>query len=248
MGFSVEKITSRQNETVKKTVHVRLNPSAEEFVVEGSKFVLDLNPECIKRIFVVRPEKFSDFLNKLSSVPIYEVPESVMDKISGVNGKQEICAVVKKINGKRPNKLILLDGVQDPGNAGTIIRTAAAFGFGCIFSEDSVNPFSEKTTRSSAGTVISTYIKKTNLVTETEKLKSEGFFVISSELDEKARKLKEFDLSTAKIAVIVGNEGNGVSSVVSATADEKLYIPINNVESLNVAVAASIIMHSFSEV
>ena len=236
MGCSLLKITSRQNETVKKIVRLRSCPSAEGFLVEGARFVTEIATENILEVFFTCPDEF------------YEVTEPVMEKLCGVVGTQKLCAVVSKKNPERPNRLVLLDGVRDPGNAGTIIRTAAAFGFGCIFSDDSANPFSEKVVRSTAGALIPAYVERVKLSEAISSLKAEGFAVVSSELDETARKLSDFPNNIEKIALIVGNEGQGVSPAVSAAADEKLYIPIKNTNSLNAAVAAAIMMHYFSEV
>ena len=120
--------------------------------------------------------------------------------------------------------------------------------FGCVFSDDSANPFSEKVVRSTAGALIPAYVERVKLSEAISSLKAEGFAVVSSELDETARKLSDFPSDVEKIALIVGNEGQGVSPAVSAAADEKLYIPIKNTNSLNAAVAAAIMMHYFSEV
>lgn len=248
MGCSLLKITSRQNETVKKIVRLRSCPSAGGFLVEGARFVTEIAKENILEVFSTCPDEFSDFLEKLGDTPIYEVTEPVMEKLCGVVGTQKLCAVVSKKNPERPNRLVLLDGVRDPGNAGTIIRTAAAFGFGCVFSDDSANPFSEKVVRSTAGALIPAYVERVKLSEAISSLKAEGFAVVSSELDETARKLSDFPNNIEKIALIVGNEGQGVSPAVSAAADEKLYIPIKNTNSLNAAVAAAIMMHYFSEV
>lgn len=248
VGFCRLKITSRQNETVKKAVRLRSCPSADGFIVEGARFVTEIAPENIKEVFCSCPDEFSDFFEKLGDVPVYDVAEPVMEKLCGVVGAQKLCAVVSKKNPERPNRLVVLDGVRDPGNAGTIIRTAAAFGFGCVFSDDSANPFSEKVVRGTAGAILPVYIERVNLSDAIASLKEEGFSVISSELDETARKLSDFPKNVEKIALIVGNEGKGVSPAVSATANEKLYIPIKNTNSLNAAVAAAIMMHYFSEV
>lgn len=242
------KITSRQNETVKRIARLRSCPTCDHFIVEGARFVTEIDPENISEVFTTSPDEFASFFEKLENIPVYEVSEPVMEKLCGVVGTQKLCAVVSKKNPERPNRLVLLDGVRDPGNAGTIIRTAAAFGFGCIFSDDSANPFSEKVVRSTAGALIPAYIERVNLSEAISSLKAEGFAVVSSELDGTARKLSDFPNDVEKIALIVGNEGHGVSSAVSAIADEKLYIPIKNTNSLNAAVAAAIMMHYFSEV
>ena len=242
------KITSRQNETVKKTVRRCSEPDRDLFLVEGARFVTELDPRDVKEVFTTAPEEFSSFLEKLGDVPVYEVTAPVMEKLCGVVGAQKICATASKRNPEMPDRLVLLDGVRDPGNAGTIVRTAAAFGFGCIFSEDSVNPFSGKVVRSSAGAILPAYIERTDLSKAITELKSKGFSVFSSELDETARRLCDFPKDTGKTALIVGNEGSGVRPSVSVLADEKLYIPIKNTNSLNAAVAAAIMMHYFSEV
>lgn len=248
MSFERFAITSRQNETVKKVVRLRACPSADAFLVEGARFVTELAPENVRAVFSTCVEEFSAFLENLGDCPVYEVSEPVMEKLCGVVGSQKLCAVVCKKNPERPDRLVVLDGVRDPGNAGTIIRTAAAFGFGCIFSDDSANPFSEKVVRSTAGALIPAYVERRKLSDAISELKKDGFSIFSSELDETAKKLSDFPTSVEKVAIIVGNEGTGVSAPVSASADEKLYIPIKNTNSLNAAVAAAIMMHYFSEV
>lgn len=242
----VEKISSRQNETVKRIIKQLSSPDENYFLVEGTKFVLDLNKNCILSLFTTDAEKFSSFIKDLPNVPVYEVSEPVMEKLCGAVSGQKICAIAKKFQPIMPKKLILLDGVRDPGNTGTIIRTASAFGFGCIFSEDSANPFTSKVVRSTAGAICSTYTERCKMPEKIEYLRKNGYTVLSSELDENAEKLTDFP-KTEKIAIIVGNEGTGVTRDCSLRADKKLYIPIKNTNSLNAAVAAAIMMHFFSE-
>ena len=81
MGCSLLKITSRQNETVKKIVRLRSCPSAEGFLVEGARFVTEIATENILEVFSTCPDEFSDFLEKLGDTPIYEVTEPVMEKL-----------------------------------------------------------------------------------------------------------------------------------------------------------------------
>ena len=104
MGCSLLKITSRQNETVKKIVRLRSCPSAEGFLVEGARFVTEIATENILEVFSTCPDEFSDFLEKLGDTPIYEVTEPVMEKLCGVVGTQKLCAVVSKKNPERPNR------------------------------------------------------------------------------------------------------------------------------------------------
>jgi TrmH family RNA methyltransferase len=244
-------ITSRGNPVIKNVVEIKNSPCPESFIIEGSKFIGDINTECIIKLFTTKPEKYEEIINKLKykNIPAYSVSEEVMDKICDVNSGSDILCVIKKTDVKRPDKLIILDEIQDPGNVGTIIRTAVAFGFGVIAGNGTANPFSAKIARSSAGALLSCYIMKAELVSCIEKLKNEGFTIFSSELDDTAETLSEQERHIMNCAVIIGNEGSGVSKSVSATADKKIYIPMNkSLNSLNAAIAAGIIMYHFNNV
>ena len=156
-------------------------------------------------------------------------------------------AFTSKKDKPRPDRLILLDKIQDPGNMGTIIRSAAAFGFGVIYSDGSANPFSAKSVRSSAGTLQKCYIEKADIPTKVSELISEGFSVFSAELHKEAVTPDEIK-NDGKVAFIIGNESTGVSKEASDAAGRRVFIPIlPDAESLNAAAAATILMYKFGK-
>lgn len=241
-------IKSRQNDIVKNAITLKKKPSADMFFLEGTKFVLDTPKSRIKQLFITNPEKHAEFAQQClnENAQVYAVTEAVMEKLCDAVSGQEVAAFVSAPIYTMPDKLVLLDGVRDSGNAGTIIRSAAAFGFGCILSQDSANPFAGKTVRSTAGAIMSCYVKKTDLTTEIQNLKANGYKILSSELDKNARVMHDFSVS-GKIALIIGSEGQGVSRQISELADEKIYIPIFKTQSLNASVAAGILMCHFAK-
>lgn len=240
------KITSRTNNKIKDICFIKENPLAEQFWLEGKHFVKDIDNEQIQLLVFTDPSGLEDKIDKLCAlnIPVYNVTPDVMKKLCDTTSIQNIGAIVKKPFVQMPDKLILLDRLQDPGNAGTIIRTAAAFGYGVIFGEGSVNPFSSKVVRSSAGIINNCFVKSGNLEEEIPKLKSDGFKIFAAMLDKSSGSLNKLN-KNPNIGIIIGNEGEGVSEKIASLSDKKVYIPINNnVESLNAAVAAAIFMYS----
>lgn len=141
---------------------------------------------------------------------------------------------------------LLLDNVQDPGNMGTIIRTADAAGFnGVIIGDGSVDVFNDKTVRAMQGSQFHLKLYKGYLVDYIEKMKANGIVVYGSELNDNAATI--FELPYAQnVALVMGNEGNGISKDVLQSCTQSVYIPIlGQAESLNVAIAASVMMYHF---
>lgn len=140
--------------------------------------------------------------------------------------------------------ILLLDGVQDPGNMGTLLRSACAFGFKTVWiSEDSCDLYNPKVIRSSQGAIFKLHFQIGNLVDLIANLKDYHIYgtnVLNGILVEEANK-------NGKIALILGNEGNGISKAVQALNLINIYIPMNQTESLNVAVAGSILMYELNK-
>ena len=174
------------------------------------------------------------------------VSEKVLKSISLLPSVPNIMGVVKykednKIIGK---KIVLLDNVQDPGNVGTIIRSALAFNVDTvILSNDSVNLFNDKMIRSSEGTIFKINVIKMDLRSAIEKIHSLGIKVYYADMN------GTIDLDNAKIndyALVLGSEGKGISDYIKELSDESINIPMNNLcESLNVSVTGGIIMYKF---
>lgn len=141
---------------------------------------------------------------------------------------------------------LLLDSVQDPGNMGTIIRTADAAGFsGVIIGDGCVDVFNDKTVRAMQGSQFHLKLYKGHLVDYIEQMKSNGITVYGSELNDKATTIFELPYSL-NVALVMGNEGNGISKEVLQACTQSVYIPIlGQAESLNVAIAASVMMYHF---
>ena len=142
---------------------------------------------------------------------------------------------------------MILDNIQDPGNLGTIIRSAVAFNIDTIvLSNDTVDLYNPKVVRSNQGMMFHVNIIKRNIISFIHELKNEGYKIVGTKVT------NGHDVRDAKIyshfALIIGNEGKGISYDVDNLCDEYLYIKMdNNCESLNASVAASILMYEISK-
>ena len=138
-------------------------------------------------------------------------------------------------------RLVILDRLQDVGNIGTIIRTCDAFGIdGIVLSEDCADVYSPKLVRSAMGSLYRVPIVSARLAEELPKLMASGFELYAAMLDENALPLDKAVFGE-KSAVIIGNEGSGISEEIVSLCDKKIYIPISGAESLNAAVAAAVL-------
>lgn len=177
---------------------------------------------------------------------VYLVSENIFKDLCETVTPQGILAVVKNRKVDFQNKegfYILVDRVQDPGNMGTIIRTAHASGaLGIITTKGTVDIYNDKTLRSTMGSIFNIPIIEDIDLKLLNNLKSMGFKLIVSSLDTD-NNFYDIDLKT-KAIIAVGNEGNGISNEISRLGDEKVKIPMpGGAESLNVAVSAAIMMY-----
>ena len=214
------------------------------FIVEGFKAVEELieNNIDIKEIYAIKAFDTEKYTVKI-------IDESIMKKISTTSSTCEILAVAKKkeynINDFiKKNKLILLDSISDPGNLGTIIRSASAFGIdGIILYKDCVDMYSSKVIRSAAGNFFKIPII---IIKNTEEIKNnfKDFNKIATALYEKnTNSIEEFK-NIKKYIIMFGSEANGLSNELINIADKNIILKMNNnVESLNLSVSASIIMY-----
>ena len=240
-----KEISSGANPYLKEIAKIRKNPSRETFFIEGTRFVEELPTDCILEVFTTDAKKHEAFLSSLpETVPVYLLSKQAMEKICAAVSEQTIACTVTRKETQRPDKLVLLDGVQDPGNVGTVIRTAYAFGFGVILSPGCANPWSAKALMSTAGAFRSCHIEQTDDLSATiEELQHSGFTVFATALDPDALPPEEITFGE-KRAVVIGSEGKGISPVVRSKADQTVYIPMQNpINSLNAASAASIMIY-----
>ncbi|MEG0229163.1 MAG: RNA methyltransferase, partial [Oscillospiraceae bacterium] len=191
-------------------------------------------------------EKISDFKSPQGFFALCEKPKN-FESID----KYEDTDIILNIKDKK-QRIIALDNIQDPGNLGTIIRTALAFGFDCAFlSSNCVDLFSSKVIRATMGAFFGyNIICCENLTEDLNHLKNSGFTIYGTLLDNEAKNLKEIVFSK-KSVIIIGNEGHGISENIKNICDEKIYIPMKpfkgQIQSLNAASAASVVMWEASK-
>ena len=237
-------ITSLTNKTVKNWMKLKTKKERDAqglFLVDGRHMTQEaLKAGVVETIITTDTSYKSDVL-------VEYVSENVMEKLSFTKTPQPFMAVCRKkknILNEEGKRFIILDGVQDPGNVGTMIRTALAFSFDqVILSKDSCDLYNDKTLRSTQGAVFMMDIIRADLSVIIPELKKKGIFVVGSSLRD-ARDMNEIS-SREKMAFIMGNEGQGMKQEMLDLCDERLFIPIHTMESLNVGVAAGVIMYQF---
>lgn len=224
---------------IKKLNQKKYRDEKGKFLVEGEHLVLEAYKSgCLESLILEEGCSFSLDIEK-----IY-VSKKIINFISELESPSSIIGVChkKKEIDEYGKKVLILDGVQDPGNLGTIIRSSVAFDIDTIIlSKTSVDVYNSKVLRASQGMIFYVNIVQKDLLTLLPKLKKKYYVYTTNVKDGiKLSKISKKD----NIAIIVGNEGNGVSKQISDLADEYLCIDINKkCESLNVAVATSIILY-----
>jgi len=228
---------------------------AGAFLVEGDR--------AIKQIISSHPDEIIEILTIEEPLPVYRnytvrlVTESQFHSICLTRTPQGTMAVVHLpadiYSGYLPenagNKILLLEDIQDPGNVGTLIRTAAAFGFsGAIMTENCADPLSPKCVQATAGTVLSVWLRRTTRYLElAETLRKDGYLLIAAELNGVAE--PSILYHQRKLLLALGNEASGLSRALLDAADYRLRIPTvrRKAESLNVAACGAICMYLSSQ-
>ena len=172
------------------------------------------------------------------------VPEDVMESISPMQAPQGalfICRLPEQTPFVPHEGMLLLDGIQDPGNLGTILRTADALNIPVALLEGCADPYSHKVVRSSMGAVFRRPVVQTSWQEVQEKCKEAGIPVAVTALSDRAQDIRQAQLNT--MAVVIGSEGQGVRKEILEAAQAELIIPMNErCESLNAAIASAIVM------
>ena len=242
-------ITSLDNDRIKGYIKLKDRKSRKKtntFIVEGMHSVL----EAYKKGMVVELILKEDISLPLD-VPYVYVTEEIIKKISDAVSPPDVLALCKMANDNvvLGEKILLLDGIQDPGNLGTIIRSAVAFNVDTIcLSPDTVYIYNPKVLRSTQGMIFHTNIIIKSLKEIISMLKEREIPIYGTRVDYgiDVSTLREKDRK--KYALVMGNEGNGVSEEILDMCDEYIYISMNpDVESLNVGVATSIILYELDK-
>lgn len=237
--------TSTNNEYIKNLKKLETKKQRDltnTFLVEGEHLV----EEAIKHNYLKTLILLEGTNYKFDGEKIF-VSEKVMKYLSSLVSTPKMIGVVNKLTKKElGNKIVVLDAIQDPGNLGTIIRSAVAFNIDTIvLSEDSVDLYNEKVIRATQGLLFNLNIITKDISLLIDELKELDYQILGTKVNG-GKSLKNVE-NREKFAIIVGNEGQGVKEEILNKCDEYIYIKTNpNCESLNVSVALSIIIYELN--
>lgn len=241
-----QRITARKNpllQQVKKLLSSRRErENAGLFVADGTKLL----QEAVRWYPGLHTVILSDGVEAQvpDGVRVVRVPEDVMESISPMQTPQGalfLCTLPEKKPFAAKPGMLLLDGIQDPGNLGTILRTADALDIPVALLEGCADPYSHKVVRASMGAVLRTTVCQTTWAQARAACAEAGIPIGVTALTDAAQDLRQADIRS--MAVVIGSEGRGVRPEVLEQADRALIIPMNpRCESLNAAIAAAIVM------
>lgn len=225
---------SKQIKHLKKLKMKKYRDLHEEFIVFGDHLITEaIKSNSVAELYTSNPNKEGILIS-----------EQLMKELNETVTAFDQLALVKKTRKTiESDKILVLEDVQDPDNVGALLRSALAFGFNkVILSNKSADIYNDKTIRSSQGALFHLDIERTDVISALKDLKNKDYKVITTMLNGSS----EFPKAN-KIALVMGNEGSGISSEVELLSDFKLTIKTSGVESLNVLVAGSILMYEGSK-
>lgn len=218
------------------------------FLVEGVRMVREAVQSDFDLQALLLREDFEPSFPLPSDVPVFTLSEHAFASVTETKTPQGIAAVLsRRVRPLSGSRFLALDAVQDPGNVGTIIRTADAAGMdGVILSADCADLFSPKVLRSTMGSIFRmSFAFPADLPACLRDLRFRGFSVLSSQLD--GDPFYERTAVADAFVLVIGNEGSGISNAVKAEATHRLRLPMRGgAESLNAAVAAGIMMYDLT--
>ena len=238
--------TSTDNKKIKELKKLSIKKYRDQsnfFLVEGEHLVLEAYKKGLLEELFLEENATLDLDVKTSYLS-----RNVIKFISELDNPSNIMGLCKKIEKQEiGNKVLVLDDIQDPGNFGTIIRSAVAFNIDTIVvSNNTVDLYNSKVIRASQGMLFNINIIRKDLNDFVPELKKQGYQIYATKVNG-GKSLKTIE-KMEKFAIIMGNEGAGVSDSLMSLADSYLYIDMNsNCESLNVAVATSIILYELDK-
>ena len=256
---NTETVSSRKNAKVRFLRQLLREKSTRDehgvFAVEGDHLCGELVRSGLKITFAAYTEKAAEkypgtaALLKENAKELAVITEDISEYISDTKSPQGLFAAAEirgrhgsegSVFGSSAGRIVILDGIQDPGNVGTIFRTSEALGIdGAVLLGACADVWSPKTLRASMGSVFRLPFLNCGPEELSELLPD--FTLFAAMLDKSAKKLGEVKFPE-KSAVVIGSEGAGISAKVAGLCKEKIYIPIEKAESLNAAIAAAIIL------
>jgi TrmH family RNA methyltransferase len=235
----IESINNPYIKDLKKLHEKKHRDEQRRFLIEGFHLVLEAKTQKrLQTVLITRPEDYVEGVENIL------VNQNIIEKLAQTKTPQGIIGVCDffeelKLRGSR---FLLLDGIQDPGNLGTIVRSALGFGIDAVvLSPDSVDIYNDKFIRSTQGAIFKINLIVRDLFHTIDELKASGVTIIGTSLSGKP--LQKIPSAT-RYALILGNEGRGVRQELLNHTDQNVFIEIDpKLESLNVAIAGSIIMY-----
>ena len=242
-------IKSIQNQAIKdiaKLKEKKYRDMTSLFIIEGEHLVRMAQEAGNLETILVDENELEKYLDLISEDNTIIVNEAIVNKLSYTKSPQGIIGVVRKreVYVQGLSKVLVLDNLQDPGNVGTLLRSALAFNYNQVFiSDNSVDLYNDKVIRASQGAIFKINIKRDSLDNIFHFLKEEKFKIYATALTNNSVFLEELKPSK-KCALVLGNEGNGISDTSKNNADEIVKIHMSSkIDSLNVSVAGSIAMY-----
>lgn len=238
--------TSIDNKKIKELKKLNMKKYRDEsnlFLIEGEHLVLEAYKKGVLKELLLEEN------TKLNlDVDTSYLSRNVIKYLSELDNPSNIIGICEKMSEQElGNKVLVLDDIQDPGNLGTIIRSAVAFNIDSIVvSTNTVDIYNSKVIRASQGMIFNINIIKRDLNKFIPEIKNNNYKIYATKVD-KGKSLKGLEIEN-KFAIIMGNEGNGVHDNLLDLADTYLYIDMNeSCESLNVAIATSIILYELDK-
>lgn len=238
--------TSINNDKIKEIKKLQSKKYRDElgvFFIESEHLVEEAYKQGLLKLLIV--EENYDYQLDIDTI---KVSKNIISYLSELESPKKVMGIVNKIPSKEIGKKVLaLDNIQDPGNMGTIIRSAVAFNIDTILiSKDSVDIYNSKVIRSTQGMIFGINIIICDLEKKLIELKNNNYTLYGTKVDG-GESIKDIEVSD-KFVIIMGNEGQGVKDSIFDLCDKYLYIKMNDkCESLNVGVATSIILYELDK-
>lgn len=238
----IESVNNKKIKEYAKLQQKKERDRTNLFLVEGEHMVFEaFKAHALKELFIL------EGIQNPIDFPFETVSQAVLNKLSNQNSNSKMIGVCKKLSlqSLKQNAVLLLDHIQDPGNMGTILRTAHSFGIDCIYtSKGCADIYNPKTIQSSQGALFYIPCIQVELQEEMQILQMNGFEIYATALHKNHENLQSIS-PNQKYGILLGNEGQGVDPTLIEASDHTVKIEMETFESLNVAIAAAICMYTF---
>lgn len=233
-------ITSVNNPLVKDTVKLHQKKYRDQldlFIIEGYHLFEEASKfDVIKHVFTTD--------RSITGKNVVYVTDIVLAKLAKTKSPQKVLCVCHKLNNNEiSDKVLILEGLQDPGNLGTLLRSALAFGFKTVILDNTVNLYNDKVIRSTQGAMFNLNIIEMSAIDFIDN--HLDYIIYGTSFN---GVVLDTVMPSKQVAIILGNEGQGVSTKLLNKTYQNITIRTNDVESLNVGVAGSIIMHYLNNI